>query len=207
MDRFGSLMEFRQAAGTRVHSEDARRDRRQRHAHRGVVRPGAQQSVSQDEDAGDWTKRVADPTAASRGWPPESRLWSLAVLCWWGRQFCLQPASEFGRFVLGGAGNSACSRLSAGSGDWPFCVGRQFCLQAGFQPALEFGRFVLAGQAILPAAGFQPALEIGRLVLVGQAILPASRLSAGSGDWPFCVGGQAILRASRLSAGSGVCTF
>ena len=49
---------LRQPAGSarsrraRVHPQEAGRDQRQRHAHRGAAGPGAQQSLPQDEDAG-----------------------------------------------------------------------------------------------------------------------------------------------------------
>ncbi len=62
-ERAGAL---RQPAGSarsgraRVHSEEARRDQRQRHARGGVAGPGAEQSLPQDEDAGDWAKGMRD---------------------------------------------------------------------------------------------------------------------------------------------------
>ncbi len=57
---------LRQPAGSprgsraRVHSQEARGDQRQRDAHRRIARPGAQQSIPQDEDAGYRPERIVN---------------------------------------------------------------------------------------------------------------------------------------------------
>ena len=63
LDRFGSLQEVREAAEREYILKKARRDQRQRHPHRRVARPGAQQPLPQDEDAGDRAEGIGDAMA------------------------------------------------------------------------------------------------------------------------------------------------